>query len=144
MKIIKWEKENNTNIELIDEQHHKLINLLNEIAMSYKNNKRHNMETEKILDELDNYITLHFQLEENYAKKYGFPGYNELVAEHDIFRKMYSSFRYYYSAHSGSTHFSKTMIKYLDILIVEWLHAHITGIDKEFANFIKDKNIEIA
>jgi len=88
-------------------------------------------------------MTLHMMLEEYYAKRYKFPGYNQLRTEHEIFKNLYKTFRYYFSRETRPKELSSGMIEHINIILAEWLKNHIFTIDKEFTVFMQDKNIEI-
>lgn len=143
MTELQWNDEFQSNVEILDEQHRKVIDLLNDLNGYAKAGQISLKQVENAIDILDEYVTLHFQLEESYSLKYNFPKYEQLVQEHNIFRSFYKSLRYYYSKYSEIREISSNMIIYLNVLMTEWFKTHITTLDKEFALFIKDKHIEI-
>ncbi len=143
MKKLHWKEEFETHIDVIDDQHRKIVGLLNKIITSHESDSRHTLESEAIIEEFIEYITFHFNMEEYYASKYHFPGYNNLVEEHNIIRNMFNSLKYYYSKYTRPEHYSSTTVKYIDIVIVELFQAHFFGIDREFANFIKEQHVDI-
>jgi len=144
MEKIEWKPEYETNIELIDEQHRNILKILNKLIKCYAPLPSScDIDSTAVIDEMDNYITLHFQLEEYYASRYNFPKVGELISEHNMFRNLYSTLRYYYLNPELKTVSSEVMVKYLNILLVEWFKAHLSGIDKEFAVFIKNQNVKV-
>ena len=81
MSPIKWKKEYKVGIKKLDNQHKKIIKILNQIIKLQETGKDEK-EIEKILSNLQNYIKEHFRTEEEYMLKYHYPRYEEHKKEH--------------------------------------------------------------
>jgi len=130
MGQIKWEKEFSVDIKELDNQHKKIIKILNDMFMlneKVKNEK----ELEKILDALHTYIKEHFRTEEEYMLKYHYPGYDKQKQEHDNFIDRLCEFQKEYLKSRRLTTIN------LFNFVWDWFSQHILKLDKEYGPFIK-------
>ncbi|MFO7445553.1 MAG: bacteriohemerythrin [Ignavibacteriaceae bacterium] len=125
MEIIKWSDKYSVGHSLIDNQHKKLITLINELHTSMKEG-RGKESLQKILDELVLYTKEHFSTEEMMMRKAGYSGYNEHKVEHDKLAEKVISLQDLYKA-------GKVPLT-LDVMIFlkDWLINHIEGTDKKY------------
>jgi hemerythrin-like metal-binding protein len=84
MSIIKWSKSLEIGIKHIDDQHHYLINLINELQIAVEYNKGNEIVL-PLLDKLHEYAESHFKVEEALLEENEFPGKVDHVKEHDEF-----------------------------------------------------------
>ena len=81
---IEWSSEFNTGVKIIDEQHHRLIRMINDYGkdllagLGFK-------KIEIVLGEMADYVKLHFRTEEALMIKFEFPGYQQHKKTHDSF-----------------------------------------------------------
>ena len=73
-QMIKWDDKYSVGISMIDEEHKKLIGILNK-AISTKEHNDNPEEIEEILSEMVEYSHKHFSTEEAYMLKFNFPEY---------------------------------------------------------------------
>lgn len=81
IRYIKWGNRYTTGIGVFDEQHKKIMGLLNQLLSAVKQNGK----TEKcrdILNELMPYSATHFDAEEEAMKKFRYPYYKKHCEEH--------------------------------------------------------------
>lgn len=62
LEVFPWNKNFETGIEIIDDQHKKLILLLNQLAATLARDDQ--LETNRVFDELADYANYHFETEE--------------------------------------------------------------------------------
>ena len=77
MPIVTWRDEYSVNVEKIDLQHQKLIELVNNLHASVEARVSKN-ELEELLIELVKFTRVHFSTEEKYMKDYDFPESEEI------------------------------------------------------------------
>ena len=73
---IKWDDKYSVGISMIDEEHKKLIGILNKVIYA----KEHNGNPEElweVLSEMTNYALTHFKTEEAYMKELNYPEYQD-------------------------------------------------------------------
>jgi len=134
MAYFEWSDELSVNIKKIDEQHHRLVEMINELYEGMKS-KQANDILSKILTGMVEYAKTHFATEETYMATYKFPGLAEHKAEHAIFSAkavdMLARYKInpaYLTAETG-------------LFLKRWLSDHIQGTDKLYAPFLNDKGI---
>lgn len=127
--IVPWNSSFETGIAIIDEQHSRLVKLLNELAYSYVCGVDHS-EIERILDALVEYAAYHFKTEE------------ALWAELPIKDSMFESHLKTHNSFVGkvrtmqsrlATDDSRTVMNNLLSFLISWLAHHILYEDKRFA-----------
>jgi len=135
-KLIIWDSYYSIGYDLIDEQHKKLIDLINELYASFiKGNAKE--KAPLILEEMIKYTDYHFKTEEKFFEKYN---YIE-TDEHKIIHKSFvdKAVELKTGVDSGKVTVSYDIMNFLR----KWLLEHILGEDKKFAAFFKEKNIEL-
>ncbi|MCX7875959.1 MAG: hemerythrin family protein [Melioribacteraceae bacterium] len=94
MSFIKFTKEEKTNFALIDKQHKHFVDLVNKLYSSSINFKFD--DTDKLFNQLIEYLSFHFKTEEQLMQETKFEGYYSHKLEHDRFlrklNKIYNSF----------------------------------------------------
>jgi hemerythrin len=135
MELLRWSDKYSVNVQEIDSQHHKLIDLINELytAMMEKKTKEALL---GILDGLVKYTIYHFQTEERYFVEFDYPDTNEHVKEHQEFVKKVSDFTVSYTA--GKATISMEILAFLR----EWVVKHILGSDKRYSLLFNEKGLK--
>lgn len=134
MAGIIWRESFNLGIEKIDEQHKKLIRIINELY------KAHELGTSQvviieILDELVDYTNYHFSDEEKFLAENGYPELENHRSEHKYFIDKISKLQD--ESIKGNLLLS---IKTLDFL-KDWTINHILGTDIEYTKYLKENNL---
>ena len=83
-KLIKWDDKYSVGISMIDEEHKKLIGILNK-AIFVKGQNDNPEEIREVLREMTSYAHTHFATEENYMKKFNYTEYQAHKKEHRDF-----------------------------------------------------------
>ena len=140
-KII-WNENYNTGIEEIDTQHQHIISAVCKLCCAVSKNENKN-EIKKALKELDFYFENHFATEENYMQLYNYKNILEHREAHNYFKKTYEQIRYSYfyvdNKNLPKDEIINTYALHLCMVLKDWLELHLPTLDKEFANFIRDK-----
>ncbi len=134
MSHIVWDEKYSVNIEVIDEQHKKIIEVLGNLFEEMGKKKSREV-LKAILDQMIWYAGEHFATEEIFMKQYGFPGYEEHKKEHEAFKGKVTIFQKDFAA--GKESLSANMVRFL----TEWLDHHIVEIDKQYGPFLNEKGI---
>lgn len=133
-QYLSWKDEYNVGIEAIDNDHRKLLLLINQFqtAVNYRTGEEFEKEA---LDAVVDYTMTHFSREEKLMEEYGYPGFEAHQAEH---QKMIEQVEKGLKMHSENRH--KTMQGNVDFLR-DWLINHINGTDQEYSQFLRDKGV---
>lgn len=134
MALMTWKEEYSVNIKVIDSQHKKLVDLLNQIYDATKVGKGKEV-LAKILSELVSYTKVHFTTEEEFFKKFSYPGYLQHKNEHDKLTKQVCDFQDQYE--TGRATISIEIMQFLR----DWLNGHILGTDKKYSEFLNSKGL---
>lgn len=128
MALIEWNAKLSVTVPEFDEEHKKLIGMINSLHEAMKSGKGKELLT-KILDEATEYTLKHFAYEEKLMLQYRYPEYKAHKELHDEFVKTVTEFR--------KKHDQKMLQagQLLNIL-KEWLINHINNVDKRYGPFL--------
>jgi hemerythrin-like metal-binding protein len=129
---IEWTKKYETGIDKIDEQHMKLVDLINDLYDKVVLKKDVNAVKEAILD-LKLYTIFHFTTEEKMFGKYKYieDEHKDHVAGHKAFTDEIA--KYMTDEDSSQFELGYRLVEYLK----KWLFGHILVSDMKFATFMK-------
>ncbi|MGE5499695.1 MAG: bacteriohemerythrin [Syntrophothermus sp.] len=132
MSFIEWSDEYATGIASVDNQHQKLIGIVNTLHDAIKNGQTDTVISE-IIKELAAYTHFHFTLEESLMLSYNYEFFDAHKKEHEEFKKKVKDFQQ--KVQFGHTAISIEIINFL----MDWLLHHILEVDKMFAPFLKSQ-----
>lgn len=135
MEMISWNDSLSVKIKSFDDQHKKLIELINQFYANISLATKKEMMLD-VIKSLKDYTVLHFTTEERYMKLHGFPGYEAHLNEHKSFIEKVNSFEERYSA--GKLVLSVEITNF----IKEWVTNHIMGTDKKYSSFLVLKGVK--
>ena len=84
MDFITWKDEYSVGYEVIDNQHKKLIILINDLYSAFMN-KSEPVSTDRLIRELTEYAEKHFQEEERLFKQHNYIETEAHIKEHNLF-----------------------------------------------------------
>jgi len=84
MPFLEWKDSLSTGIKMIDDQHRKLLGLINGLYDSVVNKDTDDFEAD--LNSFIQYSHFHFTSEEKLMRRFSYPGYLEHQVDHDIYR----------------------------------------------------------
>ncbi len=125
MSIIKWSQDLSVNIKEIDDQHKKLIDLINTLHDNMLKGQG-KVVLESTLQELAAYTQYHFSAEEKYMKRFGYVDYDAHKLEHEEFIRKVSEFINSYRSNQACL--SIEVMNFLK----DWITNHIKGSDKGY------------
>jgi len=132
--FVLWNEKYNTGINEIDDQHKKLVNILNELYESFVD-RTTNEKLKKVIQEMTAYTEYHFGVEEKYFKKFNYSGANEHIAEHQVFVQKVKTFQE--DMELGKVSVTFQLMNFLR----SWLIEHINGTDRKYIGLFKEKGL---
>jgi len=133
-KLITWSEKYSVGYDEIDNQHKRLVEMINELYDSFKQGDA-NAIIENILMEMIKYTDYHFKTEETYFAKYHYSDAITHISEHQSFVEQVSKF--YDDYKDGSVMLSYDVMNFLR----DWLINHIQGSDRKFGSEYQNQNI---
>ena len=135
MELISWKDSLNIGVGEIDEQHKKLVALINKLFDAMSQGKSKEI-MQAVLSELSNYVITHFATEEKLMKQLGYEDYDYHKQEHKFFIDKLNEFKIKYS--SGNAALSLEVLNFLK----DWLLKHIIGTDRKYIPLFKENGIK--
>lgn len=132
--FVSWSEDLSVGIRTIDEQHKRLIAMINELNEAMAQGKGKNV-IGPILTRLANYAVEHFGTEEKLFETYGYPERDSHIAVHKAFVEKVSSFQSDFE--TGRAMVTRDLMVFLK----DWLLKHIRGTDKKYSPFLKKKGL---
>lgn len=134
MSFFTWEDRYSVNIAAMDEQHKRLVKMLNDLFEAMLSGKGREV-VGKVLTDLVNYTKVHFSAEEELMRKNGYPDLLSHKKEHDALAKkaveLDQKFR--------TTKMSLTVET--GNFLKDWLTNHILYTDKKYGQYLNAKGI---
>jgi hemerythrin len=129
MAIITWNDEFSVGIPKFDEEHKKLVTMINDLHAAMKEG-RGKATMEKLLVELTNYVNTHFSHEETLMAKHNYPNYEKHKKIHDDFKTKVIEYKNLYD---------KNLLPANQLLAVlrDWLLKHICDTDRDYGPFLE-------
>lgn len=136
MPLIEWSDELSVGINSIDEQHKKLVNMINALNDAMLSGSSNEL-LGKIFTGLANYTQKHFSYEENMFAEYGYPDSVEHKRQHSALISQVVSLQQKFVENP-----QRTMSADLMLFLKRWLTNHIMKTDKEYTDFLLSKGVK--
>ena len=135
MPLLTWNDNLSVNILSIDDQHKKLINMINQLQDAMSSGDSRSVLGE-IFDGLLKYCVEHFEYEKRLMTEHGYPGLADHLKEHDAFAQKVTDM---HKQFVGSSNFmiGVDVMKFL----TDWLVNHIQGVDKGYSDHLISKGV---
>ncbi|MCK5168846.1 MAG: hemerythrin family protein [Bacteroidales bacterium] len=134
MAFINWDDSLSIKIDSIDEQHKKLIGMINDFYDSIQNRSNNEL-ISQLISSMKNYTIEHFNFEERLFEKYNYSHSKEHNQEHELFIKKVKELEQ--KLNSGTIILSFEITSFLK----DWLKKHILVSDIKYAGFLIDKGV---
>ncbi len=135
-EFIKWNDNlYSVGFEKIDNQHKKLIAVINKLFNSFSEGKAEEI-IQEIIQELTDYTQYHFKTEEDIFEKINYPDKEKHINEHQDFVKQISIWKNKIEKDEKDVHYD--LLNFLK----NWLIKHIQKEDKAYEKFFKQNNIK--
>lgn len=133
MPIINWDSRFSIHMAEIDAHHQHLFVLFNRLYDDFVG-KASTQALNALFDELIDYATYHFSVEEHWMRDLGYPELEMHQKEHDLFSKRVLEMQLDYTA--GRRNLTLEILSFLH----NWLASHIQLSDVEFGAFYTAKH----
>jgi hemerythrin len=134
MALLAWNDSYSVKVKEIDDQHRKLIDMINELHDAMKVGKGKEV-IGKVLTALTDYTRRHFSAEENLMKLHGYPAYEEHKKSHNQLVVQVADIQKKYS--DGGV-LSQEVLAFLK----DWLINHIKGMDQKYGPHLNAKGLK--
>jgi hemerythrin len=134
MKIINWKDEFSVGVKELDDQHKKLVRMVNAL-IAEQNSLTDPTTIADLLTQMTEYAQVHFRAEEYLMAEYGYDQKGQQEKQHQAFIDETISF--HSSADIGSNILSVALLDYLST----WLINHILTEDMQYKEFFKNKGL---
>ncbi|MCP4709804.1 MAG: hemerythrin family protein [Planctomycetes bacterium] len=134
MTFFEWDQSLQVNIQEIDQQHQKLINLLNDLHEAMKNRTAPDI-LENLITQLVHDAGEYFTTEENYFQQFGYPETTSHKMAHRKFTARIEQFAQDFK--TGKMHLTTEIMEYLK----DWLKEHIQKTDQHYAQYFQKKGV---
>lgn len=125
---IQWSKDLELGIGIIDSQHQRIVEYINELDLAVRN--RSVAGVGHVLDELVDYTLSHFAFEESMMEEAGYPFVNAHKKVHELFTRRVSN---YQQKHKMGQDVAQELLNTLET----WLINHIQHDDKDYAQSVQ-------
>jgi len=130
-----WKEQYSVGIELIDEQHKKLISLFQILGNAIEN-QNSDEKLEELFVDLAKYANYHFETEEKYFELHNYPDSEDHIEGHRDFTQgillLYQEFR------NNRTDLPFQLFNFLQ----NWLEHHVLGSDQEYGKYLKSIGVK--
>ncbi len=130
MANINWDDSLSTDIPNIDQQHKKLVELINKVSNAMKNSKGNEVLLE-VVTELISYTKNHFRYEEQFMESIKYPKLQEHKQVHKMVTEQVSEL---YEKIKEGKFVSSVQVSNL---LKEWISNHILKVDMHYAKYLK-------
>jgi len=129
ISYIKWEPKYSVHVEILDEQHRKLFDIVNDLIDEIEMGSNHLL---PVIHDLVDYLSVHFKQESLVMMESNYPGFMKHSQEHREFTEKMKDFLQGYE--QGDAELGLKMIVFLK----EWIFNHTTKRDIEYAQHLQD------
>ena len=132
--LIEWNDDLVIGISELDQQHIKLVDIVNQVFVGFKKDKG-KKEIKELIKGLSDYASYHFATEENYFKEFGYDDAKEHIKEHKVFIKEVTNFQ---------NDFNKGKVRFLDdfmSFVKSWIVNHFTTVDSKYVELFNEKGL---
>jgi hemerythrin len=134
MTGIEWQDELNTGIEVIDNQHRRIVAILNALQEAQEDGDRQG--TDAVLDELVDYTLSHFTFEEALIEDAGYEFCRAHQRLHEIFANRIQQYRDRFRA-------GEDIAEELRVMLSRWLFQHIRSDDRAYVDSVKRNMLKL-
>ena len=128
MALLLWQDNLNTGIQVIDDQHRRIVEMINQLHAAQTGGSQ--LVVAEVIDELVDYTLSHFAFEEELMEEAGYPFCAAHKRVHEVFTKRVSEYRMRFQA-------GEDVVDELKSMLSRWLFNHIRGDDKAYAEQVK-------
>lgn len=129
MAYMKWSNDLNTGIDVIDHQHQRIVDYINQLHEAIEHQSRD--EIRDVLDQLVEYTMSHFAFEEDLQEEAGYPFIRAHKKVHDLFARKMTSYHEQFDL-------GEDISRQLMTTLRTWLINHIKRDDSDYVSYVAD------
>jgi hemerythrin len=130
MAFFDWKENFSVGVKAIDNQHKKILELINELVESIRDSREDKI-IKEVLADLKEYTHYHFGLEKKLFEKYKYPKSIEHLKEHEVFIDKINLLI------DGAEKMKECVpMETLDYLR-DWFMKHMVGVDKNYSKYFE-------
>lgn len=133
-EFLKWSDNYSIGLQEIDNQHKKLLDIINKLYMAFTN-REESVVMEDILAEMANYTNYHFGTEERYFSQFGYKDALDHLEQHKNYVAKLSMFQDDFKNNRKITYSVMNFLR-------NWLVNHIQGIDRDYVALFKENGVK--
>ncbi len=134
-QFVEWKDSYSVGIDSIDQQHKKLLHLINQLQTAVDFSTGEQFERDA-LDELVDYTKTHFTYEEGLMSDNDYPDFEAHKMQHEkMFNKVHEVLAEYEENQDTAMSNAAEYLK-------DWLIKHINGTDKEYSSYLIGKGVK--
>ena len=128
MELLLWQDNLNTGIQVIDDQHRRIVEMINQLHAAQTGGSQ--LVVAEVIDELVDYTLSHFAFEEELMEEAGYPFCAAHKRVHEVFTKRVSEYRLRFEA-------GEDIVDDLRSMLSRWLFNHIRNDDKAYSEQVR-------
>ncbi len=137
MPLIPWENKFELGISEIDEQHKKMLQIINKLYDMFDGIKNESqIEIDKIIKEMAEYALYHFATEEKYFELFNYEDKEAHIEIHNQYRNKIEEWQKEYNESKDNKIFFE-----ISNFLHDWWSWHINNADREYVPFMRANNI---
>jgi hemerythrin len=133
---MEWTEDLSVGVRKIDEQHKELFSRINDLVEAIKSHTC-KYKIGDVIKFLEDYIVFHFGEEEKIMLDLDYPGYEGHLKEHEKFMAAFAELKKELQKLEGAASGSYELSVETNQVVVDWILAHISKIDKGLGRFLK-------
>ena len=130
MAKLVWSKDLNLGIDVIDKQHIRIVDYINELDDACTGNNQRE-EVGRVIDAMVGYTISHFTFEESMQEEAGYPFIKAHRKVHELFVSKVASFQERFDL-------KEDVAEELHKLLFNWLYTHIKHDDQDYAEVVRN------
>ncbi len=131
---ITWDEDLNTGIEVIDQQHMRIVDYINQLEDAH--NRHDRKAVGQTLDECVDYTVSHFAFEESLQEEAGYQFYKPHKKVHELFGRKVGEYQQRFKN-------GEDVAEELHTMLARWLINHIKKDDADYVAAVKDSMVGI-
>ncbi|WP_294964763.1 bacteriohemerythrin [Sulfurimonas sp.] len=133
--MINWNDGLSIGVKEVDDDHKKLLNIINNLSIAISNNETNNI-IDNIFNELKEYTKIHFQREETFLKNHNHPRIKKHIHEHKTFIEKIPELKTKLTNSLNTEHAQE-----VSYFLTDWLFNHIIEEDIPATNIFLNSAI---
>lgn len=127
MAYMKWTSDLDTGVAVIDNQHRRIVDYINQLHHAIENHSRE--QVGEVLDQLIEYTMSHFAFEEDLQEEAGYPFVRAHKKVHDLFTKKMVDYQSRFDL-------GEDISRQLMTTLRTWLINHIKRDDSDYVSYV--------